>query len=171
MCRCKPPTGCATGARPTGACTGSSTHASPRSGGHPARTPPALPAAVAPPVALPPRPAAITATEKPAGGSSPASSTGRWRTAGAAAPTAPAPSGSRGLNLHYPTSMLRGPPRQKSAAELANEQLNGDGSRNRLGEAVDAATRPDCFGKEAGATLGVLAPIVGVVQAVRDKCK
>ena len=70
-----------------------------------------------------------------------------------------------------PTSMLRGPPRQKSAAELANEQLNGDGTRNRLGEAVNAATRPDCFGKEAGAAYGIFAPAVGVVQAIRDKCK
>jgi hypothetical protein len=67
--------------------------------------------------------------------------------------------------------MLRGPPRQRSAAELANEQLNGTGTRNRLGEAVDAATKPECFGKDAGAALGILAPIVGVVQAVRDKCK
>jgi hypothetical protein len=75
------------------------------------------------------------------------------------------------LNLNYPTSMLRSPPRQRSAAELANEQLNGTGTRNRLGEAVDAATKPECFGKDAGAALGILAPIVGVVQAVRDKCK
>ena len=76
-----------------------------------------------------------------------------------------------GLNLNVPSSMLRNPPRQRSAAELANEQLNGTGTRNRLGEAVDAATKPECFGKEAGAALGILAPIVGVVQAVRDKCK
>ena len=86
-------------------------------------------------------------------------------------PSARAPTSSSGLNLNAPSSMLRNPPRQRSAAELANEQLNGTGSRNRLGEAVDAATKPDCFSKEAGAELGILAPILGVVQAARDKCK
>ena len=141
-----------------------------------AAPPPAvLPVAVAPPVALPPRSAAITATEKPVGSGgpndAPAAAAAAVTPASVTAPSAPATDGARGLNLNYPTSMLRNPPRQRSAAELANEQLNGTGSRNRLGETIDAATRPDCFGKEAGAAYGILAPIVGVVQAVRDKCK
>ena len=137
--------------------------------------PSVLPATVAPPVIQPPRPAAITATEKPLGGGGPnappVANASSGAPGGAAAPNVPAAEGTRSLNLNYPSSMLRGPPRQRSAAELANEQLNGNGSRNRLGEAVDAATKPDCFGKDAGVAFGILAPIVGVVQAVRDKCK
>ena len=70
-----------------------------------------------------------------------------------------------------PSSMLRNAPRERSAAEMAREQLNGNGSRNALGESIDAARKPECFGKEAGAALGLFAPLFGAVQALRDKCK
>ena len=129
-----------------------------------------------PPLPLPPRPAAITATERPQGGGSGKPAGDTPATVGsptnAQAGTSGLPSDA-GRNLYpvMPPSMLRGPPRERSAAEMAREQLNGTGSRNRLGEAVDAARKPDCFGKESGAAYGLFALPIGAVQALRDKCK
>jgi hypothetical protein len=152
----------------------------------PPATPPepvqaALPAAPTPPPAIAP-PAipstAITVTEKPAPTATAAAGESRNpANAGTATPstastgTGAGGDGTQGLNLNVPSSMLRNPPRQRSAAEMANDQLNGDGSRNRLGESVQSATKPECFGKESGARYGLLAPVLGAVQAVRDKCK
>lgn len=132
--------------------------------------------AVAPPpaVAQPARQTAITVTERPAGGGGPTNPSGSSANAGAGANAANTASGTGAplnLNLTYPSSMLRSPPRQRSAAELANQQLNGDGVRNRLGESVNAATKPDCLSREAGLELGLLALPLAAVQAARDKCK
>ncbi len=136
-----------------------------------------LPVAVTPPsLPLPPRPAAITATERPQG-SSAASPAGSTATSTPGPMGGPASLGGlpsdAGRNLYpvMPPSMMRGAPRERSAAEMAREQLNGTGSRNRLGETVDAARKPDCFGKDAGAAYGLLALPLGAVQALRDKCK
>lgn len=65
--------------------------------------------------------------------------------------------------------VMRNAPRQRSVAEMANEQLNGNGSRNRLGEAVAGAGKPDCIGPNAGGSL--IAIITIPIAAAMDKCK
>jgi hypothetical protein len=68
----------------------------------------------------------------------------------------------------YP-NMLRAPPRQRSLAEMANEQLNGNRQRDRLAEGVSSAEKPDCIGPNAGGSL--LGLITIPIAAARDKCK
>jgi hypothetical protein len=71
------------------------------------------------------------------------------------------------LNLYPP--MMRNSPRQRSLAEMANEQLNGGAPRDRFGEAVGAAGKPDCIGPNAaGSLLGI---ITIPMAAAMDKCK
>ena len=78
-----------------------------------------------------------------------------------------APSGS-GLNLNFNYKPNSGG-RQKTAAEMANEQLNGTGRRDKLAESVNAAEKPDCI--NSGQALGLLAPIAIAYNVVKDKCK
>jgi hypothetical protein len=83
----------------------------------------------------------------------------------------PAPAyvpGGSGLNLNY-TAKPGGSGRQKTAAEMANEQLNGTGRRDKLAESVNAAEKPDCI--NSGQALGLLAPVLVIANVVRDKCK
>ena len=61
------------------------------------------------------------------------------------------------------------PSRQRSLAELANEQLNGGQRRDRLAEGVSAAERPDCLAANANGSLINL--ITLPLAAARDKCK
>ncbi len=64
---------------------------------------------------------------------------------------------------------MRNPPRQRSLAEMANEQINGGAQRDRTGEAVGAAAKPDCIGPNAaGSLLGI---ITIPIAALSDKCK
>ena len=61
------------------------------------------------------------------------------------------------------------PSRQRSLAELANEQLNGGQRRDRFAEGVAAAAKPDCVRPDAGGTL--LNLVLIPLAAARDKCK
>lgn len=99
----------------------------------------------------------------PAGGAPPAPAR-----AAAAATALPAGGGSAPASNLYPY-VMRNSPRQRSLAELANEQLNGNGSRNRLGEAVAGAGKPDCIGPNSGG--GLLAIVTLPIAAAMDKCK
>ena len=70
-------------------------------------------------------------------------------------------------------------PRQKSFAELANEQLNPGGRKNKFVAAMESAEMPDCLGKEQTGKVnqgqiqfnGLLAAPALAVQAVQGKCK
>ena len=119
--------------------------------------------------------------EKPAApaGVAPAAPAGGGPIAGG--PTAPAggaPSGS-GLNLNYPYLMKPPPPRQKSYAELANEQLNPGGHKDKFVSGMEAAGKPDCLGtNQTGnsnigpvALSGLFAAPGIAVQALQGKCK
>lgn len=76
--------------------------------------------------------------------------------------------GGSGLNLNFNYKAdNRG--RQKTAAEMANEQLNGTGRRDKLADSVNAAEKPDCI--NSGQALGLLAPVLVIANVVRDKCK
>ena len=133
---------------------------------------PAAPAAVAPvptpapaPTAAAARPAAITpaapaavlpGTAVPAPPGVPATSaTPIGNTTGAQRP-------------EYPYLMNR-QPRQKSYAELAREQLNPGGPRDKFADSVDGAEKPDCMaGNQAG---GLLAAPLIAYKAATGKCK
>lgn len=88
--------------------------------------------------------------------------------AAATATAPPAGGGAAPASNLYPY-VMRNSPRQRSLAELANEQLNGNGSRNRLGEAVAGAGKPDCIGPNSGGSL--LAIVTLPIAAALDKCK
>ncbi len=70
-------------------------------------------------------------------------------------------------------------PRQKSFAELANEQLNPGGRKNKFVAAMEGAATPDCLGKEQTGTVsqgqvnfnGLLAGPALAAQALQGKCK
>lgn len=64
-----------------------------------------------------------------------------------------------------------GQPGRRSLAEMADEQINGGRRRDKLADSVQEAGKMDCFGKEPGTAFGLLAVPIGVVQALRDKCK
>ncbi len=75
------------------------------------------------------------------------------------------PSGSGGIYPDY----MKMKPRQKSFAELANEQLNPGGRRNKLADSIDAAEMPDCLAaNQAG---GLLAAPLIALKAATGKCK
>jgi hypothetical protein len=131
-----------------------------------APAPPSAPTPAAP-FAAPARAAAITpmeihsATANAAGGTG---SVGRT----ALQPAVGAPPGGPGLNLNYNVKAdNRG--RQRTTAEMANEQLNGTERRDRLADGVSAAEKPDCI--NSGQALGLLAPIAIAYNVVKDKCK
>jgi hypothetical protein len=83
-------------------------------------------------------------------------------------PAAAGSAGGSGLNLNYNYKAdSRG--RQKTAAEMSNEQLNGTGHRDKLAESVNAAEKPDCI--NSGQALGILAPVAIAYNVIKDKCK
>ena len=135
----------------------------------PAPAPPItpVPAVLPTAIATPPRVTAITPIETPA------AAVGAIGGSGNSSPNvaqpAPAPiSGGSGLNLNYNYKAdSRG--RQKTVSEMANEQLNGSGRRDRLAEGVSAAEKPDCI--NSGQALGLLAPIAIAYNVLKDKCK
>ena len=64
---------------------------------------------------------------------------------------------------------MRNTPRQRSLSEMANEQLNGGRSRDRLAEGVAEAELPDCIRPDASGTLFSIISIP--IAAARGKCK
>ena len=64
---------------------------------------------------------------------------------------------------------MKNAPRQRSLAEMANEQLNGGMQRDRLGEAMSSAAKPDCISPNASGSL--LSAITIPIAAAMDKCK
>ena len=130
--------------------------------------PPPVTEPVAPPVPTPPaRAAAITPIESHSATANTAGGTGSvGRTA--LQPAVGAPAGGSSLNLNYNLKAdSRG--RQRSVAEMANEQLNGSERRDKLADGVSAAEKPDCV--NSGQALGLLAPIAIAYNVVKDKCK
>jgi len=80
---------------------------------------------------------------------------------------APAPAAAAPLNL-YPYS-IKNAPRQRSLAELANEQINGGRTRDKLADDVSAAELPECA--NSGAATGLFAIIAVPINMARGKCK
>lgn len=70
-------------------------------------------------------------------------------------------------------------PRQKSFAELANEQLNPNGRKNKFVADIESAERPDCLGKNQTGRVsvgqsnfdGLIAGAAIAAQALQGKCK
>lgn len=123
------------------------------------------PALVLSPAAGPARSSAITPKETP----SPAAPAGDGPAGNVAIPPAAsgtAVPGGTGTNYAIPDG---GRKRQKSVAEMANEQLNPGGRKDRFAAAVDASERPDCA--NSGQAAGLLAPAIVAYNVVRDKCK
>jgi hypothetical protein len=108
------------------------------------------------------RPAAITPVEPLAPAAAPTQ-------AGGSGSAAPVPGAARAPSAIYPNTM-RAPARQRSLAEMANEQLNGgQPRRDKLAEGVSAAEKPDCIGPNSGGSLFGLITIP--IAAAMDKCK
>ena len=65
--------------------------------------------------------------------------------------------------------MLDRTPKQRSLAEMANEQLNPGGKRDKFATGVEESAKPDCLApNQAG---GLLAAPVIAALAVQGKCK
>jgi hypothetical protein len=70
-------------------------------------------------------------------------------------------------------------PRQKSFAELANEQLNPGGRKDKFAAAMEGAQTPDCLGTNQTGHVsqgqvnfnGLLAGPAIAAQALQGKCK
>lgn len=67
--------------------------------------------------------------------------------------------------------VMKNPPRQRSLAEMADEQINGDRRRDRFAEGISAAEKPDCVRPDAGTGAGLLNLVLVPLAAARDKCK
>ena len=72
----------------------------------------------------------------------------------------------------YPNNM-RLAPRQRSLAEMANEQINGGKRRGQLAGAIEDAGVPDCLAPQTGKeVLGGLLALPGLAMgAFQGKCK
>ena len=80
----------------------------------------------------------------------------------------PAAAGPRPSSLAYPY-MLGNQPRQRSLAEMANEQLNPGGKRDKFATGVEESIKPVCLASnEAG---GLLSPIAIAAMIAQGKCK
>ena len=64
---------------------------------------------------------------------------------------------------------MKNAPRQRSLAEMANEQINGGRSRDKLAEDVSAAELPECLASNPAG--GLLSIISISITAARGKCK
>lgn len=125
-----------------------------------------------------PRPSAITATEPipvsaattaATPGATPGASAGTGTGTGTSADTAP-DGLERKLPPLYPHMMKRAP-RERSASEMANEQLNGNRTRDRFGQAMEEAGAKDCLKNEpAGMFRGLFALPGLVARAAQGKC-
>ncbi len=65
--------------------------------------------------------------------------------------------------------MMNNAPRQRSLADMANEQINGGRRRDPLSEGVSASEKPDCIRPNADGSLINLLTIP--VAAANGKCK
>ncbi len=65
--------------------------------------------------------------------------------------------------------MMRTTPRQRSLADMANEQLNGNQRRDRLAEGINAAGKSDCLSANKDASL--LSLLTLPYATATDKCK
>ena len=65
--------------------------------------------------------------------------------------------------------MMRTPARQRSFADMANEQLNGNQRRDKLAEAINAAGKPDCLSSNKDASL--LSALTLPFASATDKCR
>lgn len=107
------------------------------------------------------RPAAITPTEQRPASTAPAGS----GAAGVAQPQNPG--GPSMLNYNTRPNVASG--RQKTAAEMAREQLNGNGTKNQLANDMNAAERPECL--DSGGRGSLLSAAVIAYNVLKDKCK
>ena len=123
---------------------------------------PAATSAAPAPTAAPSRSAAITPVEQAAG--SPGAGAPGAGTVGTGAPA----QGARGAPLGGYTNMFN-PGRQRSLAEMADEQINGGRRRDRLADAVSGAERPDCIGPNSGG--GLIGLVAIPLAAATGKCK
>jgi hypothetical protein len=95
----------------------------------------------------------------------------------AAAPP-PAGGATGGSGLIYPNYMKM-QPRQKSFSELANEQLNPGGRKDKFVAAMEGAQTPDCLGTNQTGQVsqgqvnfnGLFAAPAIAAQALQGKCK
>ncbi len=71
----------------------------------------------------------------------------------------------------YPNNMMQwGQPRQRSLAEMANEQINGGRApRDKLADGMAGSGLPDCVASNAGGSLFGL--ITTPYAAATGKCK
>lgn len=122
------------------------------------------------PTAAAVRPSAITPVETaPAGGGAQQASGGGG---GGGVPQAPAggPEVGKAPVGVYPNMMQWGQPRQRSLAEMANDQINGGRApRDRLADGMAGSTLPDCVAPNAGGSLFGL--VTGPYAAATGKCK
>ena len=131
----------------------------------PAPTPAPAPAPSAAPAAVPgaaPRATAITPVEPRPATAGPGGPGGGAQTA----PAAPPPGGP---NYNYSMRPQVGGGRQKTAAEMAREQLNGTGTKNKLAGDMEAAAKPDCA--DSGGRASLLSAVVIAANVLTDKCK
>ena len=89
-----------------------------------------------------------------------------------------AAAGPSGSSVIYPDYMkIR--PRQKSFSDLANEQLNPGGHKNKFVAAMEDAEMPDCLGKNQTGSVsqgqvnfnGLFAGPAIAAKALQGKCK
>lgn len=113
---------------------------------------------------------AITPVESaPAGGSAPQTS-GGGAVGGVPQTPSGAPDTGRAPVGIYPNMMQWGQPRQRSLAEMANEQINGGRApRDRLADGMAGSALPDCVTPNAGGSL--IGLVTGPYAAATGKCK
>jgi hypothetical protein len=71
----------------------------------------------------------------------------------------------------YPNMMQWGQPRQRSLAEMANEQLNGGRApRDKMAEGVAESALPDCITPNGNGT-GLFGLVTIPIAAATGKCK
>lgn len=142
----------------------------------PAPTPAPAPAPTPAPTAAPARALAITPVEKPAAASGPPAAAPGGTPPPAGGPAAAG--GTSGSGIIYPDYMKM-QPRQRSFSDLANEQLNPGGRKNKFVAAMEGAEMPDCLGKNQTGTVsqgqvnfnGLMAGPAIAAQALQGKCK
>ena len=83
----------------------------------------------------------------------------------------PADAGAGKAPLQIYPNYMRQAPRQRSLADMANEQLNGNRSRDKFAESMSAAEKPDCLTPPAGPLGGLMAAPVIAANIAQGKCK
>lgn len=65
--------------------------------------------------------------------------------------------------------LMKNAPRQRSLAEMANEQINGGRQRDKVAEGIAGAAKPDCIGPNN--SNGLFSVLTIPIAAAMDKCK